>query len=141
LILWSVAILLGGAVEVLLIFRQTADQAGSSLSRWVFRAQGNISLVAVALSVILVWQGRAWILPGLWLLLLGHSFFLMGGLAFRPLRISGVLYQGGGLVALWPGGEALIVFSIATVAANLWMCLAVWRHRRTIGLDGQEFSS
>lgn len=130
LILWSVAILVGGAVEGLLIFRRTSEQAGSGLTRWVFRAQGNISLVAVALSIILVWQGLAWILPGLWLLLLGHSFFLMGGLAFGPLRISGIVYQTGGLLALWPGGETLIVFSIATAAANLWMGWAVWQHRR-----------
>jgi len=38
--------------------------------------------VALALSALLVWQDLAWALPGLWLLLLGHSFYMLGGIAF-----------------------------------------------------------
>jgi hypothetical protein len=93
----------------------------------VLRLQGNLSLIALALSVLLVWLDAAWALPGLWLLLLGHSFYMLGGLAFAPLRVCGVLYQLGGLAALWPRGAPLVVFALATAAGNVWMGIGVWR--------------
>jgi len=128
---WSAVILLGGGVEMGAI-RRAGGGLGSStpLAAWVLRLQGNLSLVAVALSVLLVWQGDAWALPGVWLLLLGHSFYMLGGLSFEPLRTCGILYQIGGLGALWPGGAPLAVFAAATAAGNLWMGVAVWRERR-----------
>jgi hypothetical protein len=95
----------------------------------VLRLQGNLSFVALALSALLVWQDLAWALPGLWLLLLGHSFFMLGGLAFPPFRVCGLLYQLGGIVALWPGGNPLLAFAAATAVGNLWMGIGVWRAR------------
>lgn len=93
----------------------------------MLRIQGNLSLVALALSVLLVWQNLAWALPGLWLLLLGHSLYLLGGLAFPPMRTCGVVFQLGGALALWPGLDPLMAFAAATAAGNLWMALQVWR--------------
>jgi hypothetical protein len=108
----------------------TAAPRRSPLATWALRTQGNLSLVAVALSVLLVWQDLAWALPGVWLLLLGHSFYVLGGIAFQPFRAYGLLYQVGGVAALWPGGAPLPVFALTTAAANLWMSWAVWRERR-----------
>jgi hypothetical protein len=127
---WSGVILLGGAVEILAIRRAGRRTAASTLAAWVLRLQGNLSLIALALSGVLVWLDAAWALPGLWLLLLGHSFYMVGGLAFPPLRTCGVLYQLGGLAALWPGGSPLLVFALATAVGNAWMGIGVWRATR-----------
>lgn len=126
-------ILLGGAVEILNIRR--GQQTGrSTLAAWVLRLQGNLSFVALALSAVLVWQDLAWVLPGLWLLLLGHSFYMLGGFAFEPFRTAGLIYQLGGLLALWPGlfgkSSPLIVFAVATALGNLWIGIGVGRQRR-----------
>jgi hypothetical protein len=133
LIAWSVTILLGGAVEMTGIRRgrrSRGEQGGSTpLAAWVLRIQGNLSLVALALSALFLWQDLAWAIPGLWLLLLGHSLYVLGGLAFDPFRVCGIVYQVGGLVALWPGGAPLAAFALATAAGNLWMGLAVLRER------------
>ncbi len=136
---WSAAILLGGAVEVAAILR-TGEPAGARAGRtplaaWVLRVQGNLSLAALALSILLVWQDLAWALPGLWLLLLGHSLYLLGGLAFPPMRTCGAIFQVGGVLALWPRGDPpvlwpLTAFAAATAAGNLWMALQVWQLRR-----------
>jgi hypothetical protein len=161
LLTWSAAILAGGLVEITAIRsgarRETAardePRAGaegspaagvadstaaggeppgrSPLATWAFRIQGNLSLVGLALSLLLLWQGAAWALPGLWLLLLGHSFYVLGGIAFPPFRTYGLLYQLGGVAALWPGGAPLPLFAVTTAAANLWMSWAVWRERRS----------
>ncbi len=145
------AILLGGGIELAAIrgagrreaAARVAEAAGggavgeprrapgrSPLASWALRTQGNLSLVAVALSLLLLWQDLAWALPGVWLLLLGHSFYVLGGIAFSPFRAYGLLYQVGGVAALWPGGAPLPVFALTTAAANLWMSYAVWRERR-----------
>ena len=131
---WSGTILLGGAIEFLGIRGRSVPTG--TLAAWVLRLQGNLSLVALALSVLLVWQDLAWALPGLWLLLLGHSFYMLGGLAFEPMRVCGLIYQIGGVAALWPAGYPLEVFAVATAAGNLWMGLAVWRERVTEGQAG-----
>lgn len=132
ILLWSLAILGGGIIELGTVFRQRPRRRrpSSPLATWVFRMQGNLSLVAFALSVLLAWQGLAWVLPGLWLLLVGHSFYLLGGLAFRPFRLYGLAFQTAGLWALWPGGSPLAVFAGVTGAANLWMAVQVWAVRR-----------
>jgi hypothetical protein len=130
LLTWSVAILLGGAVEVAAILRAGGRSERTPLAAWVLRIQGNLSLAALALSVLLVWQDLAWALPGLWLLLLGHSFFLLGGLAFPPMRTCGLLFQAGGVAAFWPGFDPLLAFALAAAAGNLWMAIQVWRLRR-----------
>ncbi len=136
LVSWSVAILLGGAVEVAAIIRSPARSgsgarsARTPLAAWALRIQGNLSLVALALSVLLVWQDVAWALPGVWLLVLGHSFYLLGGLAFPPMRTCGLIFQAGGFAALWPSLDPLFVFALATAAGNLWMAIQVWRLRR-----------
>lgn len=127
---WSGVILLGGLIEFLGIRRSGQKAPSGTLAAWVLRLQGNLSLVALALSVLLVWQDLAWALPGLWLLLLGHSFYMLGGLAFEPFRACGILYQIGGLAALWPDGYPLEVFAVTTAAGNLWMGLGVWRAQR-----------
>jgi hypothetical protein len=131
LFLWSVVILLGGAVEIVGIRRAGGGfgSGASTLASWVLSVQGNISLVALALSALLVWGDMAWALPGLWLLLLGHSFYMLGGLAFPPFRTCGLIYQVGGLAALWPGGLPLVAFALATLAGNLWMGISIWRDR------------
>jgi hypothetical protein len=160
LLIWSTAILLGGAVELAAIRAATrraasgaagsgggaadltaaeADPAAagrSPLATWALRTQGNLSLVALALSALLLWQDLPWALPGLWLLLLGHSFYLLGGIAFPAFRTYGLLYQLGGVAALWPGGAPLPVFALTTAAANLWMSYAVWRESRGRPVDG-----
>lgn len=132
--LWAVTILMGGAVEAAVFLagrRGDPDsRRRSPLARWVLRLQGNTSLIAVALSAVLIWYRAAEALPGVWLLLLGHSFYLLGGLALPAFRPYGLLYQAAGIVALWPGVPALGVFAVATGAGNLWMAWAVWRARR-----------
>ena len=93
------------------------------------RAQGNLSLVAVALSALLLWIDGARFLPGLWLLLLGHNFFALGGLAFPPMRLAGIFYQAGGLAALVPGSCPLWAMAAATALGNLWIGLGIVRAR------------
>ena len=101
LLLWSGTILAGGAVEATAFLRHRradgpgAEPRSSRLARWVLRLQGNTSLVAVALSLALVWNGEAALLPGLWLLLLGHSFYSLGGLALSAFKPYGLLLQVG----------------------------------------------
>jgi hypothetical protein len=127
---WSAVILLEGAVEILNIRR--GQQSGrSTLAAWVLPLQGNLSIVALLLSALLIWQDVAWALPGLWLLLLGHSFYMLGGFAFEPFRVCGLVYQVGGVLALWPRGSPLVVFAVATAIGNLWIAIGVWRTRRT----------
>jgi hypothetical protein len=131
---WSGVILLGGAVEILAIRRSRGPSGRSTLAAWVLRLQGNLSFVALALSAVLIWQDLAWVLPGLWLLLLGHSFYMLGGFAFEPFRVAGLVYQLGGLLALWPGllgtHSPLVVFAAATFLGNLWIGIGVWRQTR-----------
>jgi uncharacterized membrane protein len=130
---WSGVILLGGAVEMLAIRRSERQSARSTLASRVLRLQGNLSFVALALSAVLIWQDLAWVLPGLWLLLLGHSFYMLGGFAFEPFRIAGLIYQLGGLLALWPTllgtHSPLLVFALATAVGNLWIGIGVWRQQ------------
>jgi len=128
LALWSSAILLGGGVEALFLYRHRRRLGGGSpLGSWAMTLQGNLSLVAVALSIALVAAGEPRLLPGLWLLLLGHSLFALGGLAFAPQRAAGVVYQLGGAVALLPGVPELAAFAVTTALGNLWIGLGVWR--------------
>lgn len=129
--LWSVAVLLGGAIEAVQILRgrRQGDPGSSSLARWVLRAQGNLSLVAVLVSAALLFQGLAWLLPGIWLLLLGHSLFSLGGLAAKALRVGGLIYQAGGVLAIWPHGQSLAIFAVATFLGNLWIAGSIWRSR------------
>lgn len=131
LLLWSVGVLVGGAVEVTQIRRGRSRQGPSTpLAAWVLRIQGNLSLVGVALSMLLVAKGLSWVLPGLWLLILGHSFYVVGGLANAALRTSGLIYQAGGLLALWPGGSPLKIFAASVFLGNLWTAWGIWRRRR-----------
>ena len=127
--LWSVAVLVGGAIEAFHILRarRRGGVVSSSLASWVLRAQGNLSLVAVLVSVALLMQGLAWLLPGIWLLLLGHSLFSLGGLASGALRAGGLIYQVGGLLAIWPHGQALGIFAVATFLGNLWIAWSISR--------------
>lgn len=129
LFLWSMAALVGGAIEAFHILRarRRGGVVSSSLASWVLRAQGNLSLVAALISAALLMQGLAWLLPGVWLLLLGHSLFSLGGLAAGGLRISGLLYQAGGILAIWPHGQGLTIFALATGVGNLWVAWSIWR--------------
>jgi hypothetical protein len=131
LALWSATILLGGAVELFLGIRRGRRLHGSTpLGGWVLNVQGNLSLVGLLLSAALLWAGRGELLPGVWLLLLGHSFYQLGGIAFPPFRLYGLLYQAGGAVALWPVGvNPLVAFAAVTAAANFWLGWAVSRER------------
>lgn len=129
LIAWSLAILAGGAVEMVNIRRSRRGGERGTLASWVLSVQGNLSLVALALSVLLVWLDLARVLPAVWLLLLGHSFYMLGGLAFSPMKVCGLIYQAGGAAALWPGFDPFVVFAAASAAGNLWMGVGVWRSR------------
>lgn len=134
LALWSVAVLIGGAIEGVQILRgrRRSRAESSSLAAWVLRAQGNLSLVAVFVSLALLLQNLPWLLPGLWLLMLGHSLFSLGGLASPALRTAGLIYQAGGVLAIWPHGEALTIFAVATFVGNLWVAGSIWRARSGI---------
>lgn len=126
--LWSTAILIGGAVEAFFLYRNRRRLGGGSpLGSWAMTLQGNLSLVAVALSLALVLTENARLLPGLWLLLLGHSLFTLGSLAFRPQRSAGIVYQLGGVAALVPGVPELLVFAAATALGNLWIAVGIAR--------------
>lgn len=133
LFLWSSAILLGGVIEAFQIMKGRREEGTTALAAWVLRAQGNLSLVALLLSVVALWQGLAWTLPGLWLLLLGHSLYTLGGLASGGMRAAGRLYQIGGLLALLPHGQGLVCFAAATFLGNLWIALSIWRREKAIG--------
>jgi hypothetical protein len=128
-VLWSVAILVGGSIEGVTLLRRRSRRGRSSLGSWAMRAQGNLSLVAVLLSGLLIWLDGARWLPGLWLLLLGHNLFALGGLAFAPMRVAGILYQLGGLVALVPGSRPLWAMAAATGLGNVWIALGILRSR------------
>jgi hypothetical protein len=133
LLLWSAAILAGGAVEGMALLAARRRRAlGGPLGAWAMRVQGNLSLVAIALSGALLWAEAGALLPGLWLLLLGHSFFSLGGLALKALRTAGVVYQVGGVIALLPGSPALLAFAAATAAGNLWVAWGIVRRRAQI---------
>ncbi len=130
LALWSAAILAGGSVEAWFLLRHRRRTGGGSpLGSWAMTLQGNLSLVAVALSIALLAAGEPRLLPGLWLLLLGHSLFALGGLAFPPQRAAGIVYQLGGAAALLPGVPALAVFAVATCLGNLWIGVGVLRRK------------
>lgn len=128
-ILWSTAILVGGVAEALLYARGGRDLRPSQLARWVLSSQGNLSIVGLALSCYLVWAGHGLALPGVWLLVLGHSFWAHGGLGFPAFRTAGALYQLGGLAALTPWVDPLVALAVAFAAGNLWLAVAVWRHQ------------
>jgi hypothetical protein len=127
---WSGAILLGGLLEFLAIRRSGPGATSTPLASWALRVQGNLSLVALVLSVLLLWIEQPWALPGVWLLLLGHSFYALGGLAFPPFRGCGIIYQIGGLAALWPDGAPLLAFALAAALGNVWVGMGVWRTQR-----------
>ncbi|HEX4956337.1 MAG TPA: hypothetical protein VF017_23365 [Thermoanaerobaculia bacterium] len=134
LLLWSFAILAAGAIEARSFWQQKGR--GSLLAAWALRAQGNLSLVALLLSVALVVGDELLLLPGLWLLLLGHSFYILGGLSFRALSRFGLAYQLGGAAALFSGRAGLAVFAVTTAFANLGLALAVLRRGRlTLGAE------
>ena len=126
LMLWSLAVLIGGVVEGSIIMRRR-HSGTTPLAAWVLRLQGNQSLIGLALSVFLIWQDLPQAIPAIWLLLIGHSFFLLGGLAFPAMRQAGVIYELGGLLALWPGPASLIVFAVATALGNLRVAAALMR--------------
>lgn len=129
-VLWSTAILVGGAVEAILYSRAGRGLKPSQLARWVLRSQANLSLVGMALSVYLVWRGDPLALPGVWLLVVGHSFWAHGGLGFSAFRGAGLLYQIGGVAALTPWVDPLVALAVAVAAGNLWLAAAVWRRSR-----------
>lgn len=112
-------------IEGALILRGSAVTERTPLAGWVLRTQGNLSLVAVALSALLLGLGRAEFLPALWLLLIGHSFYAVGKLSFLPLRTAGALLQIGGIVALVPPVDGLLAFAACTFAACGWVGLGV----------------
>jgi hypothetical protein len=137
-ILWSATILVGGAIEGVTILRQQRRRGRSSLGAWAMRAQGNLSLVAVVLSGLLVWIDAAHLLPALWLLLLGHNLFSLGGLAFPPMRFAGLVYQAGGLAALVPGTRPLWAMAVATALGNFWIGWGIVRERARKGGRADE---
>lgn len=130
LLLWSLTILAAGGFEAAVYVRRRRRQSErSTLARWALRSQGNLSLAAVVVSAALLWVGEERLLPALWLLLLGHSLYSLGGLASPPLRRCGLIYQLGGLAAAWAPGSGALLFALATAVGNLSVALAIWRGR------------
>lgn len=127
LFLWSVAILAGGLVEFLALRRRRVFRERTPIASWALNLQGNLSLVGLVLSVVLVVAGRPDLLPGLWCLVLGHSFFALGGLAFRPMRTAGLLFQLGGVASFLPGVPPLLAFAISSAVACAWLAWGVAR--------------
>lgn len=127
LFLWSAAILAGGLVELLAIRRRRGLAGRSPLASWALSLQGNLSLVGLVLSGVLLAAGRPDLLPGLWCLVLGHSFYALGGLAFRPMRTAGLLFQLGGLAALLPWLPPLPTFAVTAAVACGWLAWGVAR--------------
>lgn len=127
LLLWSAAVLVGGAIEGLGLLAGRRRFGGSPLGSWAMRTQGNLSLVGAALSIALVLADLSQLLPALWLLLLGHSLFSLGGLALPAQRAAGVIYQVGGLAALVPGVPPLVAFAAATCLGNLVVAAGILR--------------
>ncbi|MDH3404842.1 MAG: hypothetical protein OES32_03795 [Acidobacteriota bacterium] len=126
---WCAAIAAGGGLEMWVV-RAGAAVERTTLATWVLRSQANLSFVAAAVSGALIWWGHFDALPGVWLLVLGHSFLMLGGLAFPPFRRAGWIYQLAGLGALWPGQDGLAWFAAATGLGNLAIGLAVRANRR-----------
>lgn len=141
LLIWSGAILAGGATEAIAIYRRSQRHAPTPLGSWVLRSQGNLSLVALALSALLIWLEATWAIPGAWLLVLGHSLYGLGGLAFTPFKLAGITYQLGGLAALWPYAPALEIFAATTAAANLWLAWSIYRRHRGLSEGRQQSRS
>jgi hypothetical protein len=127
LFLWSGAILLGGLFEGWALWRHRARTA---LGGWALRMQGNLSLVALVLSLVLLWHDLGKLLPGLWLLVTGHSFYLLGSLSEPALRRYGITYQVGGALALCPTCPGLVIFAIITGLANAGLGMALLTARR-----------
>ncbi len=127
LLLWSIAILIGGAIEGLAMRRGGRPAVRSEITGWVFKAQGNLSLIAIALTAVVVVNRAYAYLPGIWLLLIGHSFFTVGGLASKALMRSGLLYQVGGVASLLPWLDSLTVFAVTTAVANLSVAVSLFR--------------
>jgi hypothetical protein len=125
--LWSAVVVVGGLIELLAILGRR--EASTGLAAWVLRGQGNLSLVATALSVLLVVVDRAWALPAVWLLLLGHSLAFVGGLASAALRRAGAVYQIAGFLALAPPLKPLWLLAGATLLGNAIVGWALWRGR------------
>ncbi len=126
LLLWSLTILAAGAVEAAVHARRRRRAKRSTLARWALRTQGNLSLFGALLSVALLTAGQARLLPTLWLLLIGHSLYGLGGLASRPLKRCGLIYQLGGLAALWATASGDLVFALATGVGNLSVAVSLW---------------
>ena len=126
LLLWSFTILAAGAIEAGVYARRRRQTKRSSLARWALRTQGNLSVVAVVLSVAMLATGQGRLLATVWLLLLGHSLYGLGGLASPPLRRCGLIYQLGGLVSLWAASSTDLVFALATGLGNLSVALSIW---------------
>jgi hypothetical protein len=137
LLLWSVVILLGGLVEATLILGGRHRYPRTQIGGWVLRSQGNLSLVAVALSGVLAWRGLPGLVPAVWLLLIGHSFYMVGRLTFVPLRSAGVVFQLGGVVALVPEIDGLVVCAVCTFVGCAWVGLGVRRRLRGFS-DGRD---
>jgi len=129
-LLWSLTILVGGLIEGRAMLAARRQGRRSPLGGWAMALQGNLSAVGAALSAALVALDAARLLPGLWLLLLGHSFFALGGLALPAMRRAGLLYQLGGVAALLPGLPTAAIFAASTALGNLWIGLAVAARRR-----------
>ena len=133
LLLWSLTILAAGAVEAGIHARRRRRTGRSSLAGWAMRSQANLSIAAVILSLALLFAGEGRLLPTLWLLLLGHSLYGLGGLVLRPLRTAGLLYQLGGLATLFLVARSDVVFAVTTALGNLWVAQAIWRARPSAG--------
>jgi len=139
--LWCLAILAAGSLEGALLLKARRRHGGSPLGSWAMTIQGNLSLVGAALSLALVFAGASRLLPAVWLLLLGHSLFVLGGLAFPAMRWGGVVYQIGGVAALVPGVAPLAAFALATACGTLWIAVGVARQRAAVAAAGSSSTS
>lgn len=130
LLLWSLAIFAGGLAELFTVGRKGLFRRAPAIAGWAFRQQSNLSIAALVLSAGLLFAGDARLLPALWLLLLGHSLWGLGSLAFRPMAHAGLIFQAAGLAALWPTVPPLVALAAGTGVGCAWMALGVWRSTR-----------
>jgi len=82
--------------------------------------------------VALLAAGEGRLLPTVWLLLLGHSLYGLGGLASRPLKRCGLIYQLGGLASLVAIASTDLVFALTTFVGNLSVAISIWRTTRSV---------
>ncbi len=129
ILLWSFSVLLGGIIEITAI-RNSRYKNISNLSGWAYSIQGNLSLVGLALTSLLIFSSPR-IIPSLWLLIIGHSFYSLGSLADNILKYVGIYYQVMGIFTIFT--HPLYISAFAFFSANITLFLYSFYNKRKNG--------